>query len=571
MRTRLRGKVTLLFMILGILLAVPTVALAADLLTEAELSSQVSTPTIVAPNATTNFDIKVWARGSIANDASEAATAASIGNAYTMGAGGDITFNGGSESVTFVKFQKNHNYGTDGQFCPTTVPAQSAGVTGKGCATDPFIVPATLTVGNLAAGTNGTLSVAAIGANSMVLHDTSPEFCSTSSTANDPASTPDATDCTRDQGFVRVNTAPVANNDTNYNTNEDTPLNEPAPGVLGNDTDADNTPLTAVLVSGPSHAAATNGFTLNADGTFTYTPDDDFNGEDTFTYKANDGTVDSGVATVTITVASANDAPTCQNVAIDTAEDEQGSVAAECSDVDGDTLTYEIVDQATDGTATVDADDLKYDPEPNFNGSDSFTYRASDGTAFSDPATVAVTVSAANDAPTIEVVRGGSCGPSSDMRGTINLALSDPDDPPESLTLSVTSSNQAVLPDGNISFGGGTDAPRTMTVSSLTGSGTSDVTITVSDGDVDSSVLVRVISGSAANNTLTGGANSEMIFARKGSDTVSGRRANDLMCGGNGNDKFTGGLGADHFGGGSGTDTATDFNAGEGDTRQGIP
>ena len=166
---------------------------------------------------------------------------------------------------------------------------------------------------------------------------------------------------------------------------------------------------------------------------------------------------------------------------------------------------------------------------------------------------------------------GGSCGASSDMRGTINLALLDPDHPPESLTLSATSSNRSVVPNRNISFGGGTDASRTMTVSSLTGSGTSTVTIRVSDGDLNGTVLVRVISGSASNNTLTGSDNAEMIFARKGSDTVSAQGANDLMCGGNGNDRLTGGLGADRFGGGSGTDTATDFNAGEGDTKINIP
>ena len=157
------------------------------------------------------------------------------------------------------------------------------------------------------------------------------------------------------------------------------------------------------------------------------------------------------------------------------------------------------------------------------------------------------------------------------MRGTINLALSDPDDPPQSLTLTATSSNRSVLPNGNISFGGGTDASRTMTVSSLTGSGTSNVTITVSDGEMEGTVLVRVISGSASNNTLTGSTNPDMIFARKGSDTVSAQGASDLMCGGNGNDKLTGGLGADRFGGGSGTDTATDFDAGQGDTKAGIP
>ncbi len=94
-----------------------------------------------------------------------------------------------------------------------------------------------------------------------------------------------------------------------------------------------------------------------------------------------------------------------------------------------------------------------------------------------------INVASANDAPSVSVAQGGSCG-ASDMRGTINLALSDPDDPPQSLTLTATSSNRSVLPNSNISFGGGTDASRTMTVSSLTGSGTSNVTITVSDDGI---------------------------------------------------------------------------------------
>jgi Ca2+-binding RTX toxin-like protein len=193
-----------------------------------------------------------------------------------------------------------------------------------------------------------------------------------------------------------------------------------------------------------------------------------------------------------------------------------------------------------------------------------------DGKEVSNTATVSISVTAANDAPTVTVDGGGSCGAASDMRGTINLALSDHDDPPQSLTLTATSSNRSVLPNSNISFGGGTDASRTMTVSSLTGSGSSNVTIRLSDeGDLEGTVLVRVISGSASNNTLTGSTNPEMIFARKGSDTVSAQGANDLMCGGN--DRLTGGLGADRFGGGSGTDTATDFDAGQGDTKAGIP
>jgi Ca2+-binding RTX toxin-like protein len=83
-------------------------------------------------------------------------------------------------------------------------------------------------------------------------------------------------------------------------------------------------------------------------------------------------------------------------------------------------------------------------------------------------------------------------------------------------------------------------------------------------------VKVRVVVGTDAKDTLTGSANSEMIFAQESQDTASGRGANALLCGPNGKDRLTGGLGADHFGGGLGTDTATDFDAGEGDTQSGI-
>jgi Bacterial Ig domain/Right handed beta helix region len=114
--------------------------------------------------------------------------------------------------------------------------------------------------------------------------------------------------------FDAPNIAPTAVGDS-YTTNEDTPLtangagSNPA-GVLANDTDPDGDSLNAVLVSGPSHAA-TNGFTLNQDGSFSYTPAANFFGTDTFTYKANDGSADSNVATVTITVTSADKLVPC--------------------------------------------------------------------------------------------------------------------------------------------------------------------------------------------------------------------------------------------------------------------
>ncbi|HEX5879539.1 MAG TPA: FG-GAP-like repeat-containing protein [Actinomycetota bacterium] len=102
-----------------------------------------------------------------------------------------------------------------------------------------------------------------------------------------------------------TNRAPTAADDS-YSTAEDTPLTVAAPGVLGNDIDPDHDPLSAVLVSGPSHGT----LTLNPDGSFTYTPATNYIGGDSFTYRASDGTLASELATVTLTVTAVNDPPT---------------------------------------------------------------------------------------------------------------------------------------------------------------------------------------------------------------------------------------------------------------------
>ncbi|NOG48614.1 MAG: cadherin-like domain-containing protein [Chloroflexi bacterium] len=83
--------------------------------------------------------------------------------------------------------------------------------------------------------------------------------------------------------------------DDAYATDEDTALNVAAPGVLTNDTDVDGDTLTAVLVVGPTNGT----LTLSNDGSFIYTPNAGFNGSDSFTYRASDGTLLSNIATVT--------------------------------------------------------------------------------------------------------------------------------------------------------------------------------------------------------------------------------------------------------------------------------
>ena len=98
---------------------------------------------------------------------------------------------------------------------------------------------------------------------------------------------------------TNVNDPPIANADS-YNMNQDTTMSPAAPGVVGNDTDIDGDALTAHLATNVSHGT----LALSPSGAFTYTPTPGFAGIDSFTYKANDGTVDSNAAaTATIHIA----------------------------------------------------------------------------------------------------------------------------------------------------------------------------------------------------------------------------------------------------------------------------
>src|SRR5207237_1259359 len=156
-----------------------------------------------------------------------------------------------------------------------------------------------------------------------------------------------------------VNDPPVAANDT-YTTNEDTTLTIPAvSGVLANDTDVDaGTTLTAVLVTASSRGSVV----LNPNGGFTYTPGANLKGAASFTFKANYVTVDSNVATVSITVTAVNDAPVANPQAVTTTEDTAKAIVLAATDVDGDALTYAIVVGPAHGALSGTAPTVTYTP-----------------------------------------------------------------------------------------------------------------------------------------------------------------------------------------------------------------
>jgi alpha-tubulin suppressor-like RCC1 family protein len=157
-----------------------------------------------------------------------------------------------------------------------------------------------------------------------------------------------------------ANTAPIAVNDS-YNTARKTTLTVGAPGVLGNDTDPEGRPLTAVLVRGPEHAES---FSLDAKGGFTYNPGPVFTGTDTFTYRASDGELQSDIATVTITVTPANATPVLNLVNQTGTEGVLLTFQVTATDADGDSLIFSASNLPPG--ATFDPATQKFSWTPNF-------------------------------------------------------------------------------------------------------------------------------------------------------------------------------------------------------------
>jgi CshA-type fibril repeat protein len=191
-----------------------------------------------------------------------------------------------------------------------------------------------------------------------------------------------------------VNDAPVAVADE-ASTDEDTPV---LIDVLANDTDVDGDTLRVASVARPGNGTAA----IDAEtGQVRYTPNADFNGTDSFTYTVNDGQGGTATGTVTVTVDPVNDAP----VAVaDTASVEEDSsvlvdVLANDTDIDGDTLRILSVDAATNGATVIEAGQIRYTPNEDFNGTDSFRYTVTDDQGGETSATVTVRVTPVNDAP----------------------------------------------------------------------------------------------------------------------------------------------------------------------------
>ncbi|MFG1504372.1 tandem-95 repeat protein [Halobacteriovorax sp. ZH5_bin.2] len=296
-----------------------------------------------------------------------------------------------------------------------------------------------------------------------------------------------------------VNDAPTLALTQTVSTNEDNPLNF----TLNAGSDIEGDSLSYLIVSGPSKGtlACTGGTSRDC----TYTPDLNDNGSTSFTYKVNDGQLDSPTASVTVNITSENDAPVMAgNQAETIAEDNTLSFTlsgATDVDIPAQTIQYKIITPPANGTltncinSTTYSTDITcdYTPGANFNGSDSFTYRANDTlTDSSTDSTVSITITSVNDAPTLAATQ--SLTTNEDTVLNFNLTAGS-DIEGDSLSYLIVS-NPA---NGTLSCTGGTSTACTFTPN-LNYNGSTAFTYKVNDGQLDSSVATVTISVTSEND-----------------------------------------------------------------------
>ncbi|MGI0040318.1 MAG: Ig-like domain-containing protein, partial [Nitrososphaera sp.] len=251
--------------------------------------------------------------------------------------------------------------------------------------------------------------------------------------------------------------------------------------VLANDSDIDGNPLTVTSVMAPVHGSA-----AISGNTASYAPAAGYSGQDSFAYTISDGRGGTATATVVVQVNSVNKAPVAGGQSVDATEDVPLSIVLGATDDNGDLLTYSIVSGPSHGVLAGAGNNTTYTPEPDFNGQDGFTFKANDGMADSNSASVSIAVHAVNDAPV-----ASSQSIANDEDSPVNIALSASDVDGDALSYSIEGPAH-----GTIS---GTAPDLTYTPDSNY-EGQDSFTFVANDGLRDSNVATVTIAVNAVND-----------------------------------------------------------------------
>ncbi|MFP3544106.1 VCBS domain-containing protein [Rhizobium sp. SIMBA_035] len=400
----------------------------------------------------------------------------------------------------------------------------------------------------------------------------------------------------KDQATATINI--TGTNDTpigsaeSYKVDEDSVLAVQGSGVLANDKDPDGDKLTAVLVSGPAHGT----LTLNADGSFVYKPVTNYNGDDSFTYRPNDGITNGAPVVVNIVVGSVLDQVFTDGSDTRNLHDFSGNQGPTSPDnpyfEDGNYL------DAKDGDDTVYLPDLKDGLGPTYAAlyaaGGTFNAGAGNDTIIGGDLNDRIDGGAGNDDISgglgADNLSGGigddtfRLGVDLVASGSRNLELGDGslksiDITGYAGTMDVVQGgdgyDKIVLDSGNLDKGFAYDAYSAPSyinsVEEIDGTAKDDVILVGANymsGAQGGGIVIEggagndVIGGGAGSDTLNGGADNDLISGLGGDDTLNGGDGNDTLYGGAGNDTLNGDDGNDTLIGGAGDDT---INGGDGD------
>ena len=209
--------------------------------------------------------------------------------------------------------------------------------------------------------------------------------------------------------FVDNNNSPVGDT-LSFTTDEDTPVN----GTLSA-SDEDGDSLSFTKATDPSNGTVV----VDENGDWTYTPNENYNGDDSFTVVVSDGQGGTDIITVNVGVTPVNDLPVGEDVSVTTDEDTPVSGSLTATDADNDQLTFSKGTEPSNGSVVVDENgNWTYTPDENYNGSDSFTVVVDDGQGGTDTITVDVGVT---PIPSVSITETVSVSEGSAAEFTVSL------------------------------------------------------------------------------------------------------------------------------------------------------